>query len=116
MWYSAIGCIVTLILSLTVAPLTAEAQQLTKVFRIGVLHAGSPPSGPAPGSEAFRQGLHDLGYIEGQNLVFESRYAEGHDERLSALAAELVQLKVEVIVAGGPAPTRAAHHACSRTS
>jgi putative ABC transport system substrate-binding protein len=62
--------------------------------------------------EAFRQGLRDLGYVEGQNLVIESRYAEGREERLPDLAAELVRLKVDVIVAGGPA-IRAAQHATS---
>ena len=61
--------------------------------------------------EAFWQGLHDLGYVEGQNLVMEYRYAEGKAERLPALAAELVRLPVDVIVAGGTAAIRAAQHA-----
>jgi putative ABC transport system substrate-binding protein len=61
--------------------------------------------------EAFRQGLRELGYVEGQNLVMESRYAEGSAERLPDLAAELVQLKVDVIVAGGGAGIRAAQRA-----
>src|SRR6266849_2462023 len=95
MWCRAIGCIVTLILSMLVAPLTAEAQQATKVYRIGRLHPGSPPD---PNVEAFRQGLRDLGYVEGQNLVLEARYAEGHPERLSDLATELVRLQVDVLV------------------
>ena len=64
--------------------------------------------------EAFRQGLRDLGYVEGQNLVMESRYAEGSVERLPDLAAELVRLQVDVIVAGGAprdprGPARHAH-------
>ena len=63
--------------------------------------------------EAFRQGLRDLGYVEGQNLVIEWRWAEGRDERLPDLAAELVQLQVEVIVVGGVAAIRAAQHATS---
>ena len=61
--------------------------------------------------EAFRQGLRELGYVEGQNLVIEYRYAEGRDERLPDFAAELVRLKVDVIVAGGAAAIRAAQHA-----
>ena len=64
--------------------------------------------------EDFRQGLRDLAYVEGQNLVIESRYAEGRAEQLPDLAAELVRLKVDVIVAGGTAAIRAAQHA-SRT-
>jgi putative ABC transport system substrate-binding protein len=59
----------------------------------------------------LRQGLHDLGYVEGQNLVMEIRYAAGSEERLRDLAAELVQLKVDVIVAPGAAASRAAQHA-----
>ena len=74
MWHSAVGFVVTLTLSLLVALLTAEAQQATKVHRVGQLFgAGSPSSGPDPSFEAFRQGLHDLGYVEGQNLVIEDR-------------------------------------------
>lgn len=98
MWYSTVGCIVTLALSLLVAPLAADAQQATKVHRVGRLNGGSPPSSPDPSLEAFRQGLRDLGYVEGQNLVIEDRYAEGRAERLPDLAAELVRLKVDVIV------------------
>ena len=106
MGYSAIGAIVTLILSLLAVPLAAAAPPVGKVWRIGYLDAGS---GRIP--EAFRQGLRDLGYVEGQNLVVEYRYAEGSQERLPALAAELVQLQVEVIVAGGSTTIRAAQHA-----
>ncbi len=110
MWYSAVGFVVTLTLSLLVAPLTAEAQQATNVHRIGRLSPGSPTE-PNPNLEAFRQGLRELGYVEGQNLIIESRYAEGSEERLPDLAAELVRLKVEVIVAGGSSTIRAAQHA-----
>jgi putative ABC transport system substrate-binding protein len=88
---------------LLAAPLAAEAQQAAKIARIGYL-AGSLAGAPHM-PEAFRQGLRDLGYIEGRNVVIEYRDAEGKLERLPALAAELVALKVDVIVAGN---TRAA--------
>jgi putative ABC transport system substrate-binding protein len=88
----------------------AAAQQPKKVPRIGYLAAASASANPAR-IEAFRQGLRELGYVEGKNIVIESRYAEGKIDRLSELAAELVRLKVEVIVTGGPAPTRAAKEA-----
>ena len=61
--------------------------------------------------EAFRQGLRELGYVEGKNIVIEYRYAEGKLDRLPALAAELVRLKVDVIVTAGPTATRAAKEA-----
>jgi putative ABC transport system substrate-binding protein len=113
MWGSTLGCLVTLTLSLLVASLVAEAQQPTKVYRIGRLSAGFPPPASASHAreEAFRQGLRALGYIEGQNLVLTSRSAEGRAERLPDLAAELVRLQVAVIVAGGAPAIRAAQHA-----
>jgi ABC-type uncharacterized transport system substrate-binding protein len=82
---------------LLVAPLTADAQQAAKIARIGYLVPNLAASPPA--HEAFRQGLRDLGYVEGRNVVIETRDAEGKLERLPALAAELVALKVDVIVA-----------------
>ena len=88
----------TLTGSLLAAPLAAEAQEAAKVARIGLL-AGNLASNPHL-PEAFRQGLRDLGYVEGRNVVIEYRSAEGKLERLPALAAELVALKVDVIVAG----------------
>jgi putative ABC transport system substrate-binding protein len=91
---------------------SAEAQQLTKVPRIGFLGASSA-SVLAARIEAFRQGLRDLGYVEGKNIVIEWRSAEGKLDRLPALAAELVRLKVDVIVTTGPAPTRPAKEATS---
>src|SRR4029077_1728690 len=78
------------------APLGAEAQQAAKIARIGYL---APNLTDAHLPEAFRQGLRDLGYVEGRNVVIEYRDAEGKYERLPALAAELVALKVDVIVA-----------------
>jgi len=81
---------------LLAAPLAAEAQQATTVARIGYLATNLATSPHT--REAFRQGLRDLGYVEGRNLVIEYRSAEGKRERLPALAAELVALKVDVIV------------------
>ena len=93
-------------------PSSAEAQQPTKIPRIGYLNATSPSTAPAR-IEAFRQGLRELGYVEGKNIVIECRYAEGNLDRLPALAAELVRLKVDIIVSGGPAATRPAKEATS---
>ncbi len=108
---SLIGILITLALGLSLVPLTAEVQPAPPVYRIGRLISGNPPAGPDLNLEAFRQGLRDLGYVEGQNLVLESRYAEGSDERLRELAAELVRLPVEVLVAAGTAAIRAAQQA-----
>src|ERR1700693_3396368 len=90
------------LLALGAAPLAAEAQQAAKVPRIGYLTTSLAASPPLP--EAFRQGLRDLGYVEGRNVVIEYRDAEGKPERLPALAAELGALKVDVIVTGGGTP------------
>jgi putative tryptophan/tyrosine transport system substrate-binding protein len=87
----------TLLLA-TVSP--AQAQQPGKVPRIGYLVEGNPTS-ESTRSEAIRLALRDLGYVEGQNIAIEYRYAEGKLDRLPALAAELVRLKVDIIVAGG---------------
>jgi ABC-type uncharacterized transport system substrate-binding protein len=96
---------------LLAAPLAAEAQQAAKVARIGYLanHVASSPHLP----EAFRQGLRDLGYVEGRNLVIEYRDATGKHERLPALAAELVALNVDVIVAANTPGALAAKRATS---
>jgi hypothetical protein len=88
---STVGLVATLALAILLAPLVSDAQQTTKVHRIGWLRPDSPPSGPDPAMEDFRQGLRDLGYIEGQNLRIEYRYAAGSAERLHDLAAELVR-------------------------
>jgi putative ABC transport system substrate-binding protein len=98
---------------LLAAPLAAEAQQAAKIARIGYL-AGNLSLSPHM-HEAFRQGLRDLGYVEGRNLVIEYRDAEGKPERLPALAAELVALKVDVIVTGGGTPTALAAKQATRT-
>ncbi len=86
-----------LALGLLAAPHGAEAQQAAKVYRIGLL-SGAAPTAPPDFLEAFRQGLRELGYVEGQNIAIESRRAEGRLERLSDLAAELVRLKVDLIL------------------
>jgi putative ABC transport system substrate-binding protein len=80
---------------------TAQAQQPAKIPRIGILNPTSS-SFFLPRVEAFRQRLRELGYVEGKNILIEYRYAEGKFERLTDLAAELVQLKVDVIVTAGP--------------
>jgi ABC-type uncharacterized transport system substrate-binding protein len=108
---TAHALLLILALSLLMAPLTAEAQPAPKVYRIGRLIAGPLTLAPNPSLEAFRQGLRELGYVEGQNLVIESYYAEGSAERLRALATELVRLHVDLIVAGGSASIRAAQQA-----
>src|SRR5262249_26618313 len=82
----------------------AEAQQPKKVPRIGYLNATSPSVKPTR-IEAFRQGLRELGYVEGKTIVIEWRYAEGKLDRVGELAADLVRLKVDVIVTGGPTIT-----------
>src|SRR6266702_3725680 len=86
---------------LLAAPLATEAQQAAKIARIGYLTGNLAASSHQ--RDAFRQGLRDLGYVEGRNVVIEYRSAQGKLERLIGLAAELVALKVDVIVAGSTA-------------
>src|SRR5215831_3716368 len=81
------------------APLAAKGQQMAKVARIGFLFLNLVPNPHL--KEAFRQGLRDLGYVEGHNVVIEYRDAEGSLERLPTLAAELIALQVDVLLAGG---------------
>jgi putative tryptophan/tyrosine transport system substrate-binding protein len=90
----------------------AEAQQPGKVPRIGYLSGASPSTSPAR-REAFGQGLIELGYVEGKNVVIERRWADGKFDRLPALAAELVHIKVDIIVTAGPQTTRPAKEATS---
>src|SRR5215510_843529 len=96
------------------APLAAEAQQAAKVYRIGLL-GGSPPNSPGGRRawEGFFQGMRELGYVEGQNILVEGRFYGDHTDRLPALAGELVRLKVDVIVAGAPPAPEAAQRATS---
>jgi ABC-type uncharacterized transport system substrate-binding protein len=90
----------------------AEAQEPKKIHRIGVLYGGSASANTGR-QEAFRHGLRELGYVEGNNIVVEWRYADGKLDRVTELAAELVRLKVDVIVSAGPEPTRSAKEATS---
>jgi len=98
--------------SILAGPVAVEAQQAGKVYRIGYLSGGSPITS-ARSVEALRQGLRDLGWVEGQNIVIEYRFAEGRLDPLADLAAELVRLKVDVIVAGPTPPAVAAKKATS---
>ena len=88
----------------------AEAQQSKKVYRLGYLSAGFTNS-KSRAIEAFRQGLRDLGYLEGQNIVIEGRYAKGNQDVIPSLVAELVRLKVDVLVSGVYPVIRAAKQA-----
>src|SRR5712691_7647521 len=112
MWCSAIGCIVTLILSLRTVP-PADAQQPATVPRVGWLSDGIRAGARSYLHEAFLHGLRDLGHVEGQNLVMERRDAEGQLERLPELAAQRVGLKVDVIVTWSVPGTSAAQRATS---
>jgi len=92
--------------------LPAYAQQQEKLYRIGFLSGGF--SGPSSNVEAFRQGLRDLNYVEGNNIVIDYRYAEGQTgSRYPALLADLIRLRADIIVADGSGPARAAKKATS---
>ena len=90
--------LITLVLGLFLAPYPSQAQSVAKTPRIGILTLAFVPN---PALEAFRQGLRDRGYMEGQSIALEYRFAEGKFERLPGLAAELVRLKVDIILAEG---------------
>ena len=107
---TASGLVVTLALGLLAAPPVASAQQPAKVPRIGFIRPGSPPD---PLGEAFLQGLRDLGYMEGRTIAIEYRWAHGNPERIPDLTAELVRLKVDVIVTSGEPGVPAAKQATS---
>ena len=100
----------TVSVGLLAAPLAVEAQQPGRVPRIGFLGVTSPSDRP-PLLDAFRQGLRELGWVEGQNIVIDYRYAEGRVDRLPDLAAELVRLKVDLIVSEGTQGVTAARNA-----
>src|SRR5215475_9258338 len=114
MWGHAIGSIVTLILSMFVALLAVGAQPAGKVYHIGVLETTSATLN-VPNLDAFRRGLRELGYIEGQNLVIEYRSADGRPERFLDLATELVRLPVDLILTRGTPAALAAKQAAQGT-
>jgi len=107
MRYSAVGAIVTLLVSLLAVPLAAAAPP-GKVYRIGYLAAVPPPTHLW---EALLDGLRERGYREGQNLVFERRFTEGHAERFPVFAAEMVQRKVDCVIAVTTPAALAVKHA-----
>ncbi len=108
------GFIVALTLGILSAPLAAVAQQPAKVPRIGILTLAVASSTPL--FEAFRQGLREHGYVEGQNIAFEYRFAQGRADRLPTMAAELVSMKVDVIVTESVAAALAAKRATQTIS
>jgi putative tryptophan/tyrosine transport system substrate-binding protein len=91
----------TLAGGLLAAPLAAEAQPGGKVYRIGLLDYSAPEPGRLAWWNVFRQRMKELGYVEGQNVAYEARWAQGEEDRLPKIAAELVGLKVDLIVTGG---------------
>src|SRR5712664_1575975 len=102
--------VLTLCAMLYAPGIPVEAQQAKKVPRIGYLAQGAPSSS-ALALKAFREGLRELGYVEGQNIIIEYHYAESRTERFPELAADLVRLKVDVIVASGTQANLAAKKA-----
>ena len=105
-----IGLAVILAVSLVLAPLAAEGQQAGKIYRIGMLETTSMAFNAA-NLDAFRQGLRELGYVEGRNFMIEYRSADGRRERFPELATELVRLKVDVILTRGTPAVMAAKNA-----
>ena len=102
--------IISLVLAILFAPLSSDAQQPPKIPRIGYLGPTSPSAG-ARLLESFRQGLRELGYVEGQNIFIDYRWAEGRPDRLPVLAAELIHLRVDVIVTSTNTPVAALQQA-----
>ena len=109
----AVGCMVTLLLSLLAVPLVAHTQVPGKVHRIGVLNMGPAPSTTEWQQSAFVQELRQLGYVEGQTIGIEQRYANGKREHLPRLVDELVRLQLDLIVVTGHAAAQAVQHATS---
>jgi putative ABC transport system substrate-binding protein len=103
---------ICLLLTVFLPAVLTEAQQPTKVPRLGYL-TGTSLSANSGRTDAFKKGLRDLGYVEGKDIVIEWRSAEGKADRLLALAVELVRLKVDIIITGGPTSNRAAKEATS---
>src|SRR5262245_10721335 len=109
---TTVGLVV--VMGILTAPFVVEAQQAGKVYRIGYLSTGSPTGTYQRPLETFRKGLRELGWVEGQNIVLEYRYAEGQPDRLPGLAGELVRLKVDIIAAS-PTPAVVAARNATRT-
>ncbi len=107
--YTIVQALVAVAFGLLFAPLAAGGQPQGKIPRVGILRAGSLVGDYF--AEPFRQGLRELGYVEGQNILLEFRWAEGKPERFPALANDLVQSKVDIIMTSGTAGTRAAREA-----
>jgi putative ABC transport system substrate-binding protein len=114
-WPGLVRCIVLLALAVLLAPRTVATQQQGKVARVGYLATVVPKCSASVACQAMAQRLQELGYVEGQNLHIEFRTAEGQLERLPALAAELIQLPVDVLVAAGPEVTLRAARDATRT-
>jgi len=110
MWNRTIGLISTLVLGLLATPLPAEAQQPNRIPRIAIL-SNARAGGPWVAIDGLRQGLRDLGYIEGQNIIIEYRFTERRYERFPQLAAELVSLNPDVIITSTTPGVRAANKA-----
>src|SRR5438552_16450770 len=109
---TALGLIVSLTLLLLAGPLAADGQQAARVYRVGVLLSG-PVSALAASVQAFREGLRELGYVEGQNLAIELRGMTTAESRLDRLAADLVRSKTDVLVTWASPATLAAKRATS---
>jgi putative ABC transport system substrate-binding protein len=108
--------LVALAAAAAISPFAGLAQQQNKVWRVGFFYFGSRQSAVESGRYgAFIQGMHDVGYVEGKNILIEARFGDGQVERLAGLAAELVQMKVDVIVATGTAAYRALRQATVST-
>src|SRR5262245_41194865 len=107
MRFARLAALATIALTLLAAPLATEAQQAGKVYRIGYLSYSSSAGNPHL-LEAFREGLRELGWVEGQNITIDTRFAEGRSDAVSVLAAELVRLKVDIIVVTSTQATLAA--------
>jgi putative ABC transport system substrate-binding protein len=108
-----IGLAVVLAVSLTLAPLAVEAQQAGRIWRIGLLDYGSPEPARLAWWRAFQDRLRELGYVEGQNVVFQPRWGNGQVSRLQGLVTELVAAKVDVLVTAGNPATLAAKQGTS---
>jgi putative tryptophan/tyrosine transport system substrate-binding protein len=106
-----IGTLIAFTLATLAAPCAADAQPPAHVPRVGILWFGSPAAGPSPYLDAFRQGLRELGYMEGRNIILESRSSTRRLDLLPELAANLVLSKVDLIVAAGDPAITAVKHA-----